>query len=152
MKKKKDLKMNQTSKIKSTSIAATLLVGALFIISVTIQQLPSTGKLESPLFELSETESESYTDQIIIEKEIGLDEDLVMLEEAMPILVKISFADAFNLAREEFGPGYSFEWNENLYTTDRADDALNESTDSIQIVLDTTRQESSSAVDIEIVP
>jgi hypothetical protein len=89
---------------------------------------------------------------IALTEEIQSIEENILREETPINQVEISFADAFKNARNEFGAGFTFEWQGNLYKTGRADDELIESLDTIQLVLDSTSKESTSAVDIEIAP
>ena len=66
--------------------------------------------------------------------------------------VELSFSEAFTLAREELGPGCTFVWNDNLYSTDRADDYLVDESDYDKYVLDTTSNQSTAAASITIAP
>ena len=74
---------------------------------------------------------------------------MIVVEENITEPIELLFTDAFKQAREAFGPGRTFVWEGNLYTTDRTD---HDELDSVQFVLDTTIQETTSAGDIEVAP
>ncbi|MBH82244.1 MAG: hypothetical protein CMG68_01690, partial [Candidatus Marinimicrobia bacterium] len=66
--------------------------------------------------------------------------------------IELTFSDAFTLAREKLGPGCTFVWNDNRYTTNRADDYQIDGSDTDKYVLDTTSNQSTAAVSITIAP
>ncbi|MDC1038571.1 hypothetical protein OAR31_05850 [Candidatus Marinimicrobia bacterium] len=89
---------------------------------------------------------------IALTEEIQSIEENILREETPINQVEISFADAFKNARNEFGAGFTFIWQGNLYKTDRADDITEDANDTIQFVLDSAKQETTSAINIEIAP
>ena len=66
--------------------------------------------------------------------------------------VELSFSEAFTLAREELGPGCTFVWNDNLYTTNRADDYQIDGSDTDKYVLNTASDQSTPAASITLAP
>jgi len=144
--------MKQTDKTKSSIVASTLLIGAIFIGSVIVQHVEEPILTEDNLLkelptlevQIDETKENVITPNVEFEIVYDSDEDTIKPE--------IRFADAFLEARNAFGPGGTFEWNGNMYSTNRADDGIQLQPESTIYALDTTEEESTSAVDIEIAP
>ena len=82
--------------------------------------------------------------------EFELNVEVVYSSEDINEPVELSFSEAFTLAREKLGPGCTFVWNDNQYTTDRADD--NQVDESDKYVLDTTSDQSTAGESIIIAP
>ena len=102
---------------------------------------------QSKEVELSDKTSESFSNEGTVDVEItslvnnadmgnSVDEE-AMTTEAVPTLIENveplneivttsipSFNDAFLAARNELGPGNTFEWNGNLYSTNYADEVF----------------------------
>jgi len=144
--------MKKREKTTSSLVVSTLLIGALFTIAVIYQHSSEQPEIEPNLTTgLVEPEiQEVDTWESIVKPE----PDLIVEEYVEPIeqKIEIRFTDAFQEARDSLGPGHTFEWNGNLYTTNRADDSLDIQLESTTYALDTTHQETTSAVDIEIAP
>ena len=81
---------------------------------------------------------------------VDLEDDNKLLADEFD--VELSFSEAFSLAREITGPGCTFAWNDNLYTTDRADDYQIDGSNSDKYALDTAFNQSTAAVSITIAP
>ena len=146
---KKGKIMKETDKTKSTVVVGTLLAGTVFILSVTFQHWPSNEIVSASVVdkEISKNMDNVEPELNSNEYEVGL--QMIVVEENITEPIELLFTDAFKQAREAFGPGRTFVWEGNLYTTDRADD---DELDSVQFVLDTTIQETTSADDIEVAP
>ena len=82
--------------------------------------------------------------------EFELNVEVVYSSEDINEPVELSFSEAFTLAREKLGPGCTFVWNDNQYTTDRADDYQVDESD--KYVLDTTSDQSTAGESIIIAP
>ena len=101
---------------------------------------------QSKDIELSDNISESFSNEGTVDVEITSNVnntnvgnsayDEAMATEAVPALTSVesleeiattpvpSFDDAFLAARTQFGPGNTFEWNGNLYSTNYADEVF----------------------------
>lgn len=146
--------MKKREKNTSTMVATTLLLGAIFIVAVIYQHSTEPTNLEptlttgleevNPLVQVNH-DWDSYPEPELEE----------IVEEVVEIIepeTDIRFTDAFHQARESLGPGHTFEWKGNLYTTNRADDSLDINLESPTYALDSTQQETTSAINIEIAP
>ena len=144
--------MNQTNHSKSTMVVATLLAGAVFILSVTLQHWPSDNESDTSFV------PQSPVGQKQLEPSLTKDEKKVIVVQLQNLgfnkeeKIIISFNEVFRNARESLGPGQIFEWNGNEYTTNRADDKLMLYKDSADITLDSISKESTYSVSIEITP
>ena len=144
--------MKQTDKNKSSLVAATLVIGTVFILSVVYQNWTVEDIVQGPVAFNEEVPTdenisfEEFVDDFDIEVEVVYSSE----NENEP--VELSFSEAFTLARETFGPGCTFVWNDNLYTTNRADDYQIDGSDTDKYVLDTTSNRSTAAVSITIAP
>ena len=144
--------MKQTDKNKSSLVAATLVIGTVFILSVVYQNWTVEDVVQGPVAFNEEVPTdenisfEEFVDDFDIEVEVVYSSE----NENEP--VELSFSEAFTLAREELGPGCTFVWNDNLYSTNRADDYLVDESDYDKYVLDTTSNRSTAAVSITIAP
>ena len=144
--------MKQTDKNKSSLVAATLVIGTVFILSVVYQNWTVEDIIQVPVA----FNKEVPTDENISFEELVDDFDIevgvVYSSENENEPVELSFSEAFTLAREIFGPGCTFVWNDNLYTTNRADDYQIDGSDTDKYVLDTTSNRSTATVSITIAP
>ena len=144
--------MKQTDKKKSSLVAATLVIGTVFILSVVYQHWTVEDIIQEPMAfneEVSTNENQSFEELV---DDFDIEVDVVYSSENENEPVKLSFADAFTLAREKLGPGSTFVWNDNLYTTNRADDYQIDRSDHDKYVIDTTSNQSTAAVSITIAP
>ncbi len=144
--------MKQTDKNKSSLVAATLVIGTVFMLSVVYQNWTVQDILQEPV---------TFNEEVPTKKNVSFEEIEVNIvyssEDDNKLLadefdVELSFLEAFSLAREITGPGCTFVWNDNLYTTDRADDYQVDGSDYDKYVLDTTSNQSTAAVSITIAP
>ena len=144
--------MKQTDKNKSSLVAATLVIGTVFILSVVYQNWTVEDIIQVPVA----FNKEVPTDENISFEELVDDFDIevgvVYSSENENEPVELSFSEAFTLARETFGPGCTFVWNDNLYTTNRSDDYHIDGSDTDKYVLDTTSNRSTATVSITIAP
>ena len=144
--------MKQTDKNKSSLVVATLVIGTVFILSVVYQNWTVEDVVQGPVAFNEEVPTdenisfEEFVDDFDIEVEVVYSSE----DDNKP--VELSFSEAFTLAREELGPGCTFVWNDNLYSTDRADDYQIDGSDTDKYVLDTTSNQSTAAVSITIAP
>ena len=144
--------MKQTDKNKSSLVVATLVIGTVFILSVVYQNWTVEDVVQGPVA----FNEEVPTDENISFEEFVDDFDIevkvVYSSEVDNKPVELSFSEAFTLARETFGPGCTFVWNDNLYTTNRADDYLVDESDTDKYVLDTASDQSTPAASITLAP
>ena len=144
--------MKQTDKKKSSLVAATLAIGTVFILSVVYQHWTVEDIIQEPVAfneEVPTNKNQSFEELV---DDFDIKVDVVYSSENENEPVELSFSEAFTLAREIFGPGCTFVWNDNLYTTNRADDYLVDGSDTDKYVLDTTSNRSTAAVSITIAP
>ena len=144
--------MKQTDKNKSSLVEATLVIGTVFILSVVYQNWTVEDVVQGPVA----FNEEVPTDENISFEEFVDDFDIevgvVYSSENENEPVELSFSEAFTLAREELGPGCTFVWNDNLYTTNRADDYQIDGSDTDKYVLDTASDQSTPAASITLAP
>ena len=144
--------MKQTDKNRSSLVAATLVIGTVFILSVVYQNWTVEDVVQGPVAFNEEVPTdenisfEEFVDDFDIEVEVVYSSE----NENEP--VELSFSEAFTLARETFGPGCTFVWNDNLYTTNRADDYQIDGSDTDKYVLDTSSDQSTPAASITLAP
>ena len=144
--------MKQTDKNKSSLVVATLVIGTVFILSVVYQNWTVEDIVQGPVAFNEEVPTdenisfEEFVDDFDIEVEVVYSSE----NENEP--VELSFSEAFTLARETFGPGCTFVWNDNLYTTNRADDYQIDGSDTDKYVLDTASDQSTPAASITLAP
>ena len=144
--------MKQTDKNKSSLVAAALVIGTVFILSVVYQHWTVEDIIQGPMAyneEVPTNENQSFEELV---DDFDIEVDVVYSSENENEPVKLSFSDAFTIAREKLGPGCTFVWNDNLYTTKRADDYKIDESDHDKYVLDTTSNQSTAAVSITIAP
>ena len=144
--------MKQTDKNRSSLVAASLVIGTVFILSIVYQNWTVQDILQEPV---------TFNEEVPTKKNVSFEEIEVNIvyssEDDNKLLadefdVELSFSEAFSLAREITGPGCTFVWNDNLYTTDRADDYQVDGSNSDKYALDTTSNQSTAAVSITIAP
>ncbi|MBH82343.1 MAG: hypothetical protein CMG68_02220 [Candidatus Marinimicrobia bacterium] len=144
--------MKQTDKNRSSLVAATLVIGTVFILSVVYQNWTVEDIIQVPVA----FNKEVPTDENISFEELVDDFDIevgvVYSSENENEPVELSFSEAFTLARETFGPGCTFVWNDNLYTTNRSDDYQIDGSDTDKYVLDTASDQSTPAASITLAP
>ena len=144
--------MKQTDKNRSSLVAATLVIGTVFILSVVYQNWTVEDIIQEPVA----FNKEVPTDENISFEELVDDFDIevgvVYSSENENEPGELSFSEAFTLARETFGPGCTFVWNDNLYTTNRADDHQIDGSDTDKYVLDTASDQSTPAASITLAP
>ena len=144
--------MKQTDKNKSSLVAAALVIGTVFILSVVYQHWTVEDIIQEPMAyneEVPTNENQSFEELV---DDFDIEVDVVYSSENEKEPVKLSFSDAFTIAREKLGPGCTFVSNDNLYTTNRADDYKIDESDHDKYVLDTTSNQSTAAVSITIAP
>ena len=144
--------MKQTDKNKSSLVAAALVIGTVFILSVVYQHWTVEDIIQEPMAyneEVPTNENQSFEELV---DDFDIEVDVVYSSENENEPVKLSFSDAFTIAREKLGLGCTFVWNDNLYTTNRADDYKIDESDHDKYVLDTTSNQSTAAVSITIAP
>ena len=144
--------MNQTDKNKSSLVAAALVIGTVFILSVVYQHWTVEDIIQEPMAyneEVPTNENQSFEELV---DDFDIEVDVVYSSDNENDPVELSFSDAFTLAREKLGPGCTFVWKDNLFTTDRADDYQLDESDHDKYVLDTTSNQSTAAVSITIAP
>ena len=144
--------MKQTDKNRSSLVAASLVIGTVFILSIVYQNWTVQDILQEPV---------TFNEEVPTKKNVSFEEIEVNIvyssEDDNKLLadefdVELSFSEAFSLAREITGPGCTFVWNDNLYTTDRADDYQVDGSDHDKYALDTAFNQSTAAVSITIAP
>ncbi len=144
--------MKQTDKNRSSLVAATLVIGTVFILSVVYQNWTVENIIQEPVAfnkEVPTDENISF-EELVDDFDIEVEVDYSSENENEP--VELSFSEAFTLAREELGPGCTFVWNDNLYTTNRADDYQIDGSDTDKYVLDTASDQSTPAASITLAP
>ena len=144
--------MKQTDKNKSSLVAAALVIGTVFILSVVYQHWTVEDIIQEPMAyneEVPTNENQSFEELV---DDFDIKVDVVYSSENENEPVELSFSDAFTLAREKLGPGCTFVWNDNLYTTNRADDYQIDEYGYDKYVLDTTSNQSTAGVSITIAP
>ena len=144
--------MKQTDKNKSSLVAATLVIGTVFILSVVYQNWTVEDVVQGPVAFNEEVPTDENISFAEFVDDFDIEVKVVYSSENENEPVELSFSEAFTLAREELGPGCTFVWNDNLYSTNRADDYLVDESDYDKYVLDTTSNQSTAAVSITIAP
>ena len=144
--------MKQTDKNKSSLVAATLVIGTVFILSVVYQNWTVEDVVQGPVAFNEEVPTDENISFAEFVDDFGIELEVVYSSEDDNKPVELSFSEAFTLAREELGPGCTFVWNDNLYSTDRADDYLVDESDYDKYVIDTASNQSTAAVSITIAP
>ena len=144
--------MKQTDKNKSSLVAVTLVIGTVFILSVVYQHWTVDDIIQEPVAYNEEGPTDENISFEELVNDFDIEVDVVYSSENENEPVELSFSDAFTLAREKLGPGCTFVWNDNLYTTNRADDYQIDESDHDKYVLDTTSNQSTAAVSITIAP
>jgi len=144
--------MKQTDKNKSSLVAATLVIGTVFILSVVYQNWTVEDVVQGPVAFNEEVPTDENISFAEFVDDFDIEVEVVYSSENENKPVELSFSEAFTLARETFGPGCTFVWNDNLYTTNRADDYQIDGSDTDKYVLDTTSNQSTAAVSITIAP
>ena len=144
--------MKQTDKNKSSLVAATLVIGTVFILSIVYQNWTVEDVVQGPVAFNEEVPTDENISFAEFVDDFGIEVEVVYSSEDDNKPVELSFSEAFTLAREELGPGCTFVWNDNLYSTDRADDYQLDESDYDKYVLDTTSNQSTAAVSITIAP
>ena len=144
--------MKQTDKNRSSLIAATLVIGTVFILSVVYQNWTVEDIIQEPVAFNKEVPTDENISFEELVDDFDIEVEVVYSSENENEPVELSFSEAFTLARETFGPGCTFVWNDNLYTTNRADDYQIDGSDTDKYVLDTTSNRSTAAVSITIAP
>ena len=144
--------MKQTDKNRSSLVAATLVIGTVFILSIVYQNWTVEDVVQGPVAFNEEVPTDENISFEELVDDFDIKVDVVYSSENENEPVELSFSEAFTLAREELGPGCTFVWNDNLYTTNRADDYQIDGSDTDKYVLDTTSNQSTAAVSITIAP
>ena len=144
--------MKQTDKNKSSLVAATLVIGTVFILSVVYQNWTVEDIIQEPVaFNKEVPMDENISFEELVD-DFDIEVDVVYSSENENEPVELSFSEAFTLAREELGPGCTFVWNDNLYTTNHADDYQIDGSDTDKYVLDTASDQSTPAASITLAP
>ena len=144
--------MKQTDKNKSSLVATTLVIGTVFILSVVYQNWTVEDVIQEPVaFNEEVTTDENISFEELVD-DFDIEVGVVYSSENENEPVELSFSEAFTLARETFGPGCTFVWNDNLYTTNRADDYQIDGSDTDKYVLDTSSDQSTPAASITLAP
>ena len=130
--------MKQTDKNKSSLVAATLVIGTVFILSVVYQNWTVEDVVQGPVAFNEEVPTDENISFEELVDDFNIEVKVVYSSENENEPVELSFSEAFTLARETFGPGCTFVWNDNLYTTNRADDYQIDGSDTDKYVLDTS--------------
>ena len=144
--------MKQTDKNKSSLVAATLVIGTVFILSVVYQNWTVEDIIQEPVAFNKEVPTDENISFEELVDDFDIEVDVVYSSENENEPVELSFSEAFTLARETFGPGCTFVWNDNLYTTNRADDYQIDGSDTDKYVLDTASDQSTPAASITLAP
>ena len=142
--------MKQTDKKQSSLVAATLAIGTVFMLSVVYQNWTVEEIIQEPVALNDEAPADENISIQELSDEFELNVKVVYSSEDINEPVELSFSEAFTLAREKLGPGFTFVWNDNQYTTDRADDDQVDESD--KYVLDTTSEQSTAGESITIAP
>ena len=144
--------MKQTDKNRSSLVAATLVIGTVLILSVIYQNWTVEDIIQEPVaFNKEVPMDENISFEELVD-DFDIEVDVVYSSENENEPVELSFSEAFTLARETFGPGCTFVWNDNLYTTNRADDYQIDGSDTDKYVLDTASDQSTPAASITLAP
>ena len=144
--------MKQTDKNRSSLVAATLVIGTVFILSVVYQNWTVEDIIQEPVaFNKEVPMDENISFEELVD-DFDIEVGVVYSSENENEPVELSFSEAFTLARETFGPGCTFVWNDNLYTTNRADDYQIDGSDTDKYVLDTASDQSTPAASITLAP
>ena len=144
--------MKQTDKNKSSLVLATLVIGTVFILSVVYQNWTVEDVVQGPVAFNEEVPTDENISFAEFVDDFDIEVKVVYSSEDDNKPVELSFSEAFTLAREELGPGCTFVWNDNLYSTDRADDYLVDESDTDKYVLDTASDQSTPAASITLAP
>ena len=144
--------MKQTDKNRSSLVAATLVIGTVFILSIVYQNWTVEDVVQGPVAFNEEVPTDENISFEELVDDFDIEVDVVYSSENENEPVELSFSEAFTLAREELGPGCTFVWNDNLYSTDRADDYLVDGSDTDKYVLDTASDQSTPAASITLAP
>ena len=144
--------MKQTDKNRSSLVAATLVIGTVFILSVVYQNWTVEDIIQEPVAFNKEVPTDKNISFEELVDDFDIEVDVVYSSENENEPVELSFSEAFTLARETFGPGCTFVWNDNLYTTNRADDYQIDGSDTDKYVLDTSSDQSTPAASITLAP
>tara|TARA_B100000586_G_scaffold253616_1_gene214412 strand:- start:414 stop:842 length:429 start_codon:yes stop_codon:yes gene_type:complete len=142
--------MKQTDKKQSSLVAATLSIGTVFMLSVVYQNWTVEEIIQEPVALNDEAPADENISIQELSDEFELNVKVVYSSEDINEPVELSFSEAFTLAREKLGPRCTFVWNDNQYTTDRADDDQVDESD--KYVLDTTSEQSTAGESITIAP
>ena len=144
--------MKQTDKNRSSLVAATLVIGTVFILSVVYQNWTVEDIIQVPVaFNKEVPTNENISFEELVD-DFDIEVGVVYSSENENEPVELSFSEAFTLARETFGPGCTFVWNDNLYTTNRSDDYQIDGSDTDKYVLDTASDQSTPAASITLAP
>ena len=144
--------MKQTDKNRSSLVAATLVIGTVFILSVVYQNWTVEDIIQEPVAFNKEVPTDENISFEELVDDFDIEVEVVYSSENENEPVELSFSEAFTLARETFGPGCTFVWNDNLYTTNRADDYQIDGSDTDKYVLDTASDQSTPAASITLAP
>ena len=144
--------MKQTDKNRSSLVAATLVIGTVFILSVVYQNWTVEDIIQEPVAFNKEVPTDENISFEELVDDFDIEVEVVYSSENENEPVELSFSEAFTLARETFGPGCTFVWNDNLYTTNRADDYQIDGSDTDKYVLDTSSDQSTPAASITLAP
>ena len=144
--------MKQTDKNRSSLVAATLVIGTVFILSVVYQNWTVEDIIQEPVAFNKEVPTDENISFEELVDDFDIEVDVVYSSENENEPVELSFSEAFTLARETFGPGCTFVWNDNLYTTNHADDYQIDGSDTDKYVLDTASDQSTPAASITLAP
>ena len=142
--------MKQTNKNQSSLIVATLVLGTVFMLSVVYQNWTVEEIIQEPVALNDEASADKNISIDELSDELELNVEIVYSFEDINEPVELSFSEAFTLAHEKLGPGCTFVWNDNQYTTNRADDDQVDESD--KYVLDTTSDQSTAGESIIIAP
>jgi len=142
--------MKQTNKNQSSLVAATLVLGTVFMLSVVYQNWTVEEIIQEPVALNDEAPADKNISIDELSDELELNVEVVYSFEDINEPVELSFSEAFTLAHEKLGPGCTFVWNDNQYTTNRADDDQVDESD--KYVLDTTSEQSTDGQSITIAP
>jgi len=144
--------MKQTDKNRSSLVAASLVIGTVFILSIVYQNWTVEDVVQGPVAFNEEVPTDENISFEELVDDFDIEVDVVYSSENENEPVELSFSEAFTLARETFGPGCTFVWNDNLYTTNRADDYQIDGSDTDKYVLDTASDQSTPAASITLAP
>lgn len=142
--------MKQTNKNQSSLVVATLVLGTVFMLSVVYQNWTVEEIIQEPVALNDEAPADKNISIDELSDELELNVEVVYSFEDINEPVELSFSEAFTLAHEKLGPGCTFVWNDNQYTTNRADDDQVDESD--KYVLDTTSEQSTDGQSITIAP